>query len=176
MEDIQKMGFDIGEHVIYGANEICRIDDKVNRCFDGVNEKEYLKLVPIYSKGSVFYIPSDNLEGKVRKLLTREQIYALIDEMPNADTDWCEDKNKRKSKFFSVLHSDNYHQLIAMIRTIYLHREIQNSKGKKLHAVDERVMQEAEKLIHHEFSFVLGIDENDVDMFIESRLAKNNKE
>lgn len=165
------MSFNVGEHVVYGANEICRIDERVKRCFDGTNEKEYFKLIPIYSKGSVFYIPADNYDGKVRKLLTKEEIYELINEMPDAKTHWCEDKNQRKNEFFSVLHGNNYRQLISMVRTLYLQREEQNAKGKKLNAADTKVMQEAEKLIHHEFAFVLGIDENDVDTLIESRLT-----
>lgn len=165
------MDFNVNEYVVYGANEICKIENKVKRCFDGVNERYYFKLTPVYSKGSVFYIPTDDCDGKVRRLLTKEEIYTLIDEMPNIQTHWCEDKNKRKNEFFSVLRGSNYRQLIAMIRTLYLQRKEKNSVGKKLSASDERAMQEAEKLIHHEFAFVLGIDENDVDKFIESRVA-----
>lgn len=165
------MSFNVGEHVVYGSCEICKIEEKVKRCFDGINEKEYLRLIPIFSKSSNFYIPADDYEGKIRRLLTKEEIYALIDEMPNAQTQWCDDKNQRKNRFFSVLRSDNYHELISMIRTIYEKRREQNSQGKKLHAVDEKVMHEAEKLIHHEFSFVLGIDEDEVDRFIEQRLS-----
>lgn len=168
------MSFDIGDYVVYGSNEVCRIEDKVVRCFDGSIEKEYYKLIPVYSKGSTFYIPSDNYEGKVRRLLTKEEIYALIDEMPETEAaKWCDDKNQRKSMFFSVLRSDNYHELISMMRSLYLKREQQVSKGKKLLASDERVMHEAEKLMHHEFAFVLGINENEIENFIESRLTAN---
>ncbi|MCM1225850.1 MAG: CarD family transcriptional regulator [Clostridium sp.] len=170
------MSFNVGEHVVYGANEICRIEEKVKRCFDGVNEREYFKLIPVYSKGSVFYIPADNYDGKVRKLLTKEEIYELIDEMPDAKTHWCEDKNQRKNEFFSVLHSDNYRQLIAMMRSLYLQRKERNEKGKKLNAADSKVMQEAEKLIYHEFAFVLGIDEKEVNSLIESRISAVNNE
>ncbi len=165
------MSFNVGDHVVYGSCEICKIEEKVKRCFDGVNEKEYLRLIPIFSKGSNFYIPSDDYDGKIRRLLTKEEIYELIDEMPDAETQWCDDKNQRKNRFFSVLRSDNYHELISMIRTIYEKRREQNLQGKKLHAADEKVMHEAEKLIHHEFAFVLGIDEDEVDRFIEQRLS-----
>lgn len=165
------MSFNVGEHVVYSSCEICKIEEKVKRCFDGINEREYLRLIPVFSKGSNFYIPSDDYDGKIRRLLTKEEIYSLIDDLPDSETQWCEDKNQRKSKFFSVLRSDNYHELLSMIRTIYQKRQEQNSQGKKLHASDEKVMHEAEKLIHHEFSFVLGIDEDDVDRFIEERLS-----
>ncbi len=164
------MGFNIGEFIVYGASELCRVEEKIKRCFDGITEKEYYRLIPLYSKGSTFYIPVDDYDGKVRKLLTKEEIYALIDEMPEVETEWCEDRNQRKNQFFSVLRSDDYQQLISMMRAIYLQRDEQISKGKKLLAADEKAMREAEKLIHHEFSFVLGIDEKDIPDFIESRI------
>ncbi len=166
------MSFKIGEYVVYNGSEICKIEDTVKRCFDGINEKEYYRLIPVYSKGSTFYIPSDNYDSKIRRLLTKEEIYSLIEEMPDVETEWCEDKNQRKNQFISVLKSDDYHKLISMMRTLYVQRKEQLAKGKKLLASDERVMQEAEKLMHHEFSFVLGIDENEIESFIENKIAE----
>lgn len=165
------MSFKIGEYVVYCGSEICKIEDTVKRCFDGVNEKEYYKLIPVYSKGSTFYIPSDDYDTKMRRLLTKDEIYALIEEMPDAQAEWCEDRNQRKNQFISVLKSDDYHKLISMMRALYIQRKEQLAKGKKLLAADERAMHEAEKLMHHEFSFVLGINENDVEKFIEERIA-----
>ena len=123
------------------------------------------------SKGSTYYIPSDDYEEKIRRLLSKEEIYALIEEMPNAEAQWCEDRNQRKNQFISVLKSDNYHELISMMRTIYVQREEQVSKGKKLLAADEKAMREAERLMHHEFAFVLGIDEEDIGKFIEDKIS-----
>jgi len=108
------MSFNIGDYVVYGGYEICRIEEKVKRCFDGTTPREYYKLIPVYSKGSTYYIPSDDYEEKIRRLLSKEEIYALIEEMPNA---------------------------------------------------------EAERLMHHEFAFVLGIDEEDIGKFIEDKIS-----
>ena len=36
-----------GDHVVYGGSEICVVSDIVKRCFDGVNEENYLRLVPV---------------------------------------------------------------------------------------------------------------------------------
>lgn len=164
------MKFNIGDYVVYCSKEICRIDSKVKKCFNGIDENEYFRLIPIGTKNSSYYIPCDNCGSKVRRLLTEEEIYSLIDEMPKAETEWCEDKNVRKTMFNSVLKSDDYHKLITMMHTLYIHRENQRSKGKKLLAADERVMHDAEHIIHQEFAFVLGIDENQVGDFITSRI------
>lgn len=170
------MSYNIGNYVVYCSKEICRIESKVKKCFNGFDETEYFKLIPIRTKNSSYYIPCNNCESKVRNLLTKEEIYSLIDEMPEAETQWCEDKNTRKNIFNSVLRSDDYHQIISMMHTLYIQQENQRLKGKKLLAADERMMQDAEHLIHQEFAFVLGIEEDQIGNFITERIKSKNCE
>lgn len=164
------MSFNIGDYIVYCSKEICCIESKIKKCFNGIDENEYFKLIPINTKNSSYYIPCSNCQSKVRRLLTKEEIYSLIDEMPEAEMQWCEDKNTRKNIFNSVLKSDDYHQIITMMHTLYIQQKNQRSKGKKLLAADERVMQNAEHLIHQEFAFVLGIEEDKVGNFISERI------
>ena len=95
--------------------------------------------------------------------------------MPEAETQWYEDKNTRKNIFNSVLRSDDYHQIISMMHTLYIQQENQRLKGKKLLAADE-MMQDAEHLIHQEFAFVLGIEEDQIGNFITERIKSKNCE
>ncbi|MGN0612953.1 MAG: CarD family transcriptional regulator [Porcipelethomonas sp.] len=166
------MDYKIGEHVVYSSGEICLVDGVVKRCFDGVHEEEYYRLIPISTKKSCYYIPCNNSDSKVRPLLTEEEIYGLIDEMSDVEGEWCEDKNERKNLFSSVLKGDDYHKLIKMMHVLYIQKENRRLKGKKLPAADERAMNEAERLIHQEFSFVLGIDEDKIGDFISSRINR----
>ena len=166
------MNCKIGDHVVYCSGEICLVDSVVKRSFDGINEIEYFRLIPVGTKKSSYYIPCENYDSKIRQLLTKDEIYSLIEEMPEANAEWCEDKNARKSLFSSVLKSDDYHKIIAMMHSLYIQRENQKEKGKKLLASDERAMNEAEHLIHQEFAFVLGIREDEVEEFIEKKLNK----
>lgn len=162
------MNCNIGEYVVYNSAEICLIDSIVKRSFDGVNEIEYFKLIPINTSKSSYYIPCENCDSKLRPLLTKDEIYSLIDDMPNISAQWWEDKNERKNIFHSVLKSDDYHKIITMIHSLYVKRE----KGEKLLLADQRAMKEAEHLIFQEFAFVLKLDENEVESFIDERLNK----
>lgn len=166
------MNYDIGEHIVYCSKEICLINSIVKKCFDGVNEEDYFQLIPIDTRNSSYYIPCNKCENKIRPLLTKEEIYKLIDEMPNISAEWCEDKNTRKNLFNAVLKGNDYHRIIAMIHSIHVQREHQISSGKKLLAADERAMNEAEHIVHREFAFVLDINENEVKDFIRERLEK----
>ena len=62
------------------------------------------------------------------------------------------------------------------MHTLYIQQENQRLKGKKLLAADERMMQDAEHLIHQEFAFVLGIEEDQIGNFITERIKSKNCE
>ena len=165
------LNFNIGEYVVYCSGEICRIDERSERCFDGVSKKEYCKLIPVDAVNSAYYIPSEYLESKARRLLTKDEIYKMIDSMPNASGTWYTDKIERKDYFEAVLKSDNIPVMIGMMKTIYDERSKLSANGKRLVAADERAFSAAEHMINREFAFVLGIKENDVSDFIQRRLA-----
>ena len=42
--------------------------------------------------------------------------------------------------------------------------------GKKFHAVDEQLLDRAQKLLHEEFAFVLNLQMQDVPPFIEKQV------
>lgn len=167
------MIYTIGSYVVYGANEICRINEKVMKCFDGKNEFEYFSLTPLNTLHSTYYVPVDGMEKKVRPLLTKDEIYAVIDAIPDTSDSWLSDKHERKNHFESVLKSDDFIQMIAMMKAICNERDKKVSNGKRSCVADERAFTTAEKIINQEFSFVLGIDEDEVADFIKRRLEQN---
>ncbi len=167
--------FENGEYVVYGSGEVCRVEEKVTRCFDGVNKNEYYKLVPVEYKNSAYYVPVKSAEGEIRRILTKEEILEIIDGIPQAEAVWYNDKNERKGYFESVLRSDDFMGLIGIIKSVYEERERRAGSGKRPIAADEKAFNAAEHIIHGEFAFVLGIKESEVGSFIKERLgsAKN---
>lgn len=166
------MSYSTGEYVVYGGTEICLIDEVVKKCFDGVSEQSYFRLVPENARNSSYYIPLDRLEERVRPLLTREEIYDIIDAMPNVKEQWISDKNERRSVFSRTLKSDDYGSILSMMKALYIERRKRSSDGKQLMSSDEKTLAAAQKLMNREFAFVLGIREEDVSGFIEKRLNR----
>ena len=169
------MSVDIGDCVVYCGSEICRVSERVKRCFDGVNELSYLRLVPEESPSASYYVPEDKAEERIRPLLSRDEIMAVIDEMPCADAMWSDDRSERKQIFGEALRSDDYRQLLGIMKGLYLEKKKRSSGGKQLISSDERALSVAEKLMHKEFAAVLGIPEGRVAGFIEKRLENADK-
>lgn len=165
--------FNNGEFVVYGSGEICRIEEVVERCFDGVHKNKYYKIVPREYRNSAYYVPVESAEKEIRRTLTKEDILEIIDSIPQAESVWYSDKNERKSYFESVLRSDDFTSLVGMIKSIYEERKKRSGDGKKLIAADERAFSTAEHIIHGEIAFVLGIPESEVVSFIRERIGDN---
>ena len=164
--------FEINDYVVYGSGEICRIEEIAERCFDGVHKIKYYKIAPKEYRNSAYYVPVENAEKEIRRLLTKEEILEIIDSIPQAEAVWYTDRNERKNYFESVLHGDDFTRLVGMIKAIYEERQKRSNDGKKLIASDERAFTTAEHIIHGEFAFVLGISEANVGEFIRKRIEQ----
>lgn len=71
-----------------------------------------------------------------------------------------------KEKYTKILKSGDNKQLVKLIRTLYLEKV----EVKKLYVNDEKIMTDAEKLLHEEFALVLDIKVDEVLPFILGKL------
>lgn len=163
--------FEIGEQILYGATGVCRIDSITQMKIGGEN-KSYYVLRPLASESSTVFVPMDNesLVGKMRRVLSEQEIDDLIRAMPKTDTIWIDDEVARKERYREILSGGDRVALIRMIKALYLHQKEQVANKRHLHQSDERFLKDAEKLLHEEFALVLGIGREEVLPLITKRL------
>ncbi len=161
--------FTVGDTVLYGQSGVCRITDIRTERF-GPTPRTYYVLMPVHDKASTFYCPVDREELSLRPLLDAEEVHRLIRQLPQAQDVWIEDKTQRRDRFADMLKSGDCEQIMALIHTIYQHRCRRDEAGKKLHLADERVLRDAERLLHEEFAEVLGIRPDEVVAYIREEL------
>lgn len=98
--------FNVHDIVMYGNLGVCRIADICPKKFDG-KEILYYVLKPLSDEGSTIYYPVDSNRIKLRRLLSKEEIYDLIKAMPEADMDWIDNDQLRQERFTAVLKRDH---------------------------------------------------------------------
>ena len=138
--------FHINDVVVYGAQGVCQIV--------GVDEQKsgkYFILKPKSGATATFFVPTWNEKAlaKLRKVLTKEEVDALIDSMPSRTPDWIENENQRKETYKQILASGDHAAIISMIQALYFNRQNREAEGKRLHISDEHFMKEAEQLLHN---------------------------
>ncbi len=167
--------FAIGDTIIYTGHSVCKITGIRNMTV-GYETSPYFVIKPVFEEKSTLYIPVGNkkTEARMRPVLSVDEIYALIRDMPDVHTIWIENENERKELYNRILSGADRSALVTLIITLYLHeQELKEiGKGKKLHASDERFLKDAEEALYDEFAHVLDIDRDDVLPFIFEQIEK----
>lgn len=160
------MVFSKNDYIIYGTTGVCKIVDIIKKKFGTNNEREYYVLKPTYDINSTIYAPTDSDAISIRKIMTVSEVYELIKTMPDNETIWIEYINLRKQKYTDILKNANKKELVKLIKTLYIQKQQKKEEGKKLYVGDEKIMSEAERLLHEEFALVLKIKIEEVLPFI----------
>lgn len=166
----------INDMVLYGTEGICRITDISVRNMHG-EDIEYYVLKPVGENNSTIFVPtgSETLTAKMRRIMSAEEIYALIRTMPDEEIEWIENENMRKQRYKEILADGDRKELVRMIKAIYLHEQERKKIGKKLHLSDEKFLKDAEKLLYEEFAHVLNIKKDEVLPFIMEQISVTEK-
>lgn len=165
--------FEIGADVVYGVSGVCHIADIRNETFSD-EEKLFYVLNPLSDMGATIYVPVDNPKSvsKMKKILTKEEVYDLIHSMPDKEV-FDEQNNKiRKDMFSQIIKNGDRNELIKLIKTVYAEKKEREKQGKKMWAYDETAMKKAEKILYEEIATVLDIKYEEVLPFIKREIDK----
>jgi len=166
--------FKVNDVVVYGAQGVCEIVSIDAQKVDGTIKK-YFVLKPENDKGAVFYVPTWNEKawGKMRKVMTPDDVNALIDSMPRKNPTWIENENERKEAYKKILASGDQAAIISMIQALFIHKKEREAQGKRMHLSDERFMKDAEQLLHNEWQYVMKMDRDGLMDYIFRRIEGN---
>lgn len=158
----------VNELVVYGSGGVFRITEICNKKI-GSREEEYYVLKPVYERGgSTVYVPvaNEKLAGKLRPLLSREEVDGLIDSLPQMQVPWIESQSDRRERYRQLLQRNDSTALIRAVRALRIHRREQEASGKRLYLADERFLKEAERLLYDEFAVALQMEPKQVLPYI----------
>ena len=167
--------FQINDVVVYGAQGVCKIVGTQEQKIDGAN-KIYFVLKPADDRGATFYVPTWNEKAlaKMRKVMTKQDVDALIDSMPNKTPTWIANENERKETYKRILASGDQAAIISMVQALFSHKKEREADGKRLHMSDEHFMKDAEQLLYNEWQYVLNVDKAGLMAYIFERIESNN--
>lgn len=165
--------FKINDVVVYGAQGVCRIVG-IDEQKTGRENKQYFVLKPQNDKGATFYVPTGNEKAlsKMRKVMGKEDVIALIDSIPDKTPIWIENEAERKETYKQILLSGDQAAIVSMIQALYVHKKEREAEGKRLHMSDEYFMKEAEQLLHNEWQYVLEVDKTGLMAYIFERIER----
>lgn len=161
--------YQIGQKVVYGIHGVCVVIGTETKRLDR-KEVSYLVLEPIAQPGARYYVPSSNPAAlaKLRPLIDRQALDALLRSDLVRQNCWIDDENKRKILYRELITSGDRQALLQMVYTLHAHKKELSLTGRKFHLCDENFLHDAQKLLDSEFACVLQIPTQRVCEYIES--------
>ncbi len=159
----------VGQTVVYGTQGVCTVKE-ISMLKLGKTKGEYYALSPIDDPGSTVYVPMANekLMSKLRPVLTGEEADALITEAVREPLEWIESDAERKSACDDIVKNGDRKQLMRLVGMLYRRRELLKDQKKHFHNVDAQYLKTAERMLHGELAYALGIAVDDVADYIRS--------
>ncbi|MBE6877424.1 MAG: hypothetical protein E7496_12055 [Ruminococcus sp.] len=168
------MEFQKNDCVVYKSAGVCRVLNIEPQSMDGGTEILYYKLKPLSDANSTYYVPVSAGAEKLRPLLTKEEVLALIDNMPKSEDEialWSDNRRERREMYSQILKGDDQKALVQMISALYFRKQSSEASGRRFSSMDESAMKNAESLMLQEFSTVLEMTPDEVRKFIDERVS-----
>lgn len=166
--------FQVNDVVVYSSQGVCEIIGIEEQKLGG-EMKRFFVLKPKNAKSATCYVPTWNEKAwsKMRKVMTKKDVDALIDSMPNKQPIWIANENERKETYKRILASADQAAVIAMLQALFLHKQEREAEGKRLHMSDENFMKDAEQILYNEWQYVLNVDKAGLMSYIFERIERN---
>lgn len=153
----------IDEYIIYATNGVCKIEGIEARKI-GSSSMEYYTLVPINDSKSIYYIPTnyDNSKIRIKPVMTSQQAKELVDysKKPKA-IKLTANPVERKNLLNSILKNYDRKELINLIFTLKEQENKLSKLNKHLNSKEQTIFNKAISLICEEVAFCLKISLDD---------------
>lgn len=159
--------YQTGALLVYGIHGVCRVLEEEQRTVDR-KKVTYLVMEPLGQPGARFLVPTHNATamGKLRPLLTREELDALLRAPELRQDRWIPDEGKRRQCYRELIGSGDRERLLGMLCSVYRHKKAQTAAGKKCHMCDDDFLREAEKLLAGEIAAVMGVEQAEARRYL----------
>ena len=165
--------YGIGEKIIYGRTGVCVVEDICEKKLSGEKEARlFYTLRPLYQSCSI----CTPVESKVfsRPVISATEARELVLCLPQLEAEPCREKNLNRLREYyrEIIESCDCRRLAMLGLSIYRKRQEAEDNKRKLGAVDERFMKEAEDLLYGELAAALEIERSEVHNYIKAALAE----
>lgn len=107
----------------------------------------------------------------MRRILSREEALALIDEMQEIAVLGITEERKREETYKNALKTCDCKKLVSLIKTIYQRKQEREAKGKRLTAADSRYFRTAEHALYDELAAALETESEKIRDYIIEKIG-----
>lgn len=168
--------FNIGDIIVYGNSGVYSVTEYCKSPVDKNDTRTFYLLTPLYESASnIIMTPCDNERVSMRRLITKDEAYSIIDKIPYISELVVEYEKNRRDKYKEALSSGDLEEYVKIIKSVHTRREITKITKKRLSETDTEYEKRAKYCLYSEFASVFDIPFSSVEEFINQRIAAEAK-
>lgn len=155
-----------GDYISYSGHGVCKISDI--RAMDfGSGKQDYYIIEPIAAGSATIYLPRDNPKAlsRIRPVLTKEEIDAIISSVRDDQIPWPNDRKVRIAQFQQILSRRDTRELLMLASCLH-----KRKTERGLPAGELEMLHKVEGMVEQEFSFALNLRREEIGQYIRDRL------
>ena len=160
--------FSVGDKIVYGENGVCTVEKIAPMDTSSFGrDKLYYFLSPLIGSGT-YYAPIDSAVF-MRPVMSKEEAEALVVSIPSIEPAICTDNRfNHVDAFYRELFKQHTNEaLVSIIKGLRIRMAEKKTKSGR----NEMTLKRARDILLGELSVALGIDLDEVDGYIVSRLG-----
>lgn len=163
--------FAVGDYVVNANNGICKIEDIVHLDLPmGGKDRLYYVVVPVGEKSTKIYIPVDSDKQRMRRVMSKDEAFQVVDEIPYINATWISNDRQREQAYKEAIFSCEPQRIIGILKCMYIRNQQRNEAGKKHTTIDERYFKLAENSLYSELAFAMNKDKDEMRKLITDRI------
>ena len=164
--------FAVGDYIFYGNQGVCQVEGTLMMSKPGQSEERmYYQLSPIEKRGSSVFTPIDNDKVVMRPILTEEEAWALIREIPEIEQIDLGEERRREDVLKEVMRTCEPRSFIAVIKTLNPRKQERLTMGKKATVLDMKYLKAAETYLYGEISAAIGKEKDETELLLAEYLS-----
>lgn len=158
------------DYVVY-KREVCQVKEIKEKY---INNTDYYILEPINDNTLKINVPVNNNNNFLRNLITKDKVEQIISKIPKVN---IINKNEKgiELEYKKLLKSNDYIDLIKIIKTTYLRNKERINNNKKIGEKDNNYFELAEKYLYTEFGIVLNLSYEETKKYVIKEIEKLQK-
>lgn len=122
--------FEIGDYVLNATNGICKISEIVELDMSGDKQlKSYFLLRPVEEENDRVYIPVDNADKRIRKVITQDEALAVLDRVPEIEALAVNNEKERETRYKEAVRSCEPDSVISLLKCLHIRNEQRAQAG-----------------------------------------------
>lgn len=146
--------FKENDYVVY-RNDVCLIKSITN---------DYYKLSPVRDNSLIISLPLDS--KNIRHIMSKSEATKLVEHIKDIDIIEIESDRYLEQAYKNLLCSEDYDDLVKIIKTTYLRNKHRKDEKKKVGEIDEKYFELAENKLYDELSISLNMTIDEIKEYI----------